>query len=131
MGVAAGVLVVSSWPALSFSPLHWSYEDKLQHMIVYTLLSYLATRGWVPDRGMRWSHGAAWTLILVLIGFAAIEEYHQRWIPGRFVEWGDWLSDVLGILTGFFVGRWQNARPWRKREDRPECASDLCRREER
>jgi len=129
--VGAGVLTVSSWPSLSFSPLHWSYEDKIEHLIAYTFLSYLAACGWGPGRTSGGSRKAGAAVVLALMVFAALEEYHQRWIPGRFVEWGDWLSDVLGILTGFFVGRWQNARPWRKRENRPECASDFCRREER
>ncbi len=104
---AAGVLAASSWPSLSVSTLGWSFEDKLQHLIVYALLAYLAFRGWAPTNGRQ---TAPWLILVILACFAAADEYHQRWIPGRFVEWGDFLADGLGVLIGFLVATWQNKR---------------------
>lgn len=103
---AAGVLAASSWPSLSVSALGWSFEDKLQHLAVYALLAYLAFRGWVPtdDRIVKW------VILAILACFAAADEYHQRWIPGRFVEWGDFLADGVGVLVGFLAATWQNRR---------------------
>jgi hypothetical protein len=105
--VAAGVLAASSWPSLSISPLGWSFEDKLQHLLVYTLLSYLAFRGWASV-GSRWT--ASWLILLILACFAAADEFHQRWIPGRYVEWEDFLADGAGVLAGFLAATWQNRR---------------------
>lgn len=102
--VAVGVLVVSSWPSLSVSAFGWSLEDKFQHLTVYALLSYLAARGWVPPRGAPGRKRVAWIILVILAIFAMLDEYHQRWIPGRFVELGDFLADALGVLAGFFLG---------------------------
>jgi len=105
--MATGVAIASSWPSLSVSALGWSFEDKLQHMIAYSLLAYLAFRGWAPAAGRR---AAPWIVLLILACFAAADEFHQRWIPGRFVEWGDFLADSIGVVAGFLVAAWQNRR---------------------
>lgn len=110
MVVAIGVLVVSSWPTLSFSTLGWSIEDKLHHTLVYAILAYLAYRGWVPAGTAGGRGGVKWLILVILACFAAADEYHQRWIPGRFVEWGDFLADGLGVLIGFTLGAWRNRR---------------------
>jgi len=109
--VAAGVLTASSWPSLSFSPLGWSFEDKLEHLTVYTLLAYLAFRGWAPASG-RWM--TSLLILLILACFAGADEFHQRWIPGRYVEWGDFLADGMGVLLGFLAATWQNRRRRRR-----------------
>ena len=105
--LAASVLAVSSWPSLKVPEIGWSVEDKILHLIVYSLLAYLAFRGWLPGDGLR---HAVWVILLVLACFAAADEYHQRWIPGRYVEWGDFLADGLGVLAGFLVAFWQSRR---------------------
>jgi VanZ family protein len=111
--VAAGVLVASSWPSLSVQPFGWTISDKLQHFGVYAVLAYLAYRGWVPPKNNPRSGLARWLILLFLAVFAAADEYHQRWIPGRFVEWGDFLADTVGVMVGFFFGAWCNYRQHR------------------
>ncbi len=108
--MAAAVLVVSSWPSLSVKTIGWVFEDKLQHALVYTILGYLAFRGWVPSGSMPPNRRAVWIILLILAVFAAADEYHQRWIPGRFVEWGDFLADGIGVVIGFLLGAWHNRR---------------------
>jgi len=110
LAVAAGVLVLSSWPSLSVKPFGMSVSDKLQHFGVYMVLAYLAYRGWVPLNDGPRSGRAKWLILLFLVLFAAIDEYHQRWVPGRMVEWGDFLANTTGMVAGFVFGAWHNYR---------------------
>jgi hypothetical protein len=118
---AAGVVAASSWPSLSVSTLGWSFEDKLQHMAIYALLAYLAFRGWAPVNGRQ---TALWLILVILACFAGADEYHQRWIPGRYVEWGDFLADGVGVLVGFLVAAWQNHRRHRGAAVEPSAPPD-------
>ena len=108
--LAAAVLIVSSWPSLKVPEIGWSVEDKILHLLVYSLLAYLAFRGWLPSHGPLRVRRTIWVILLILACFAAADEYHQRWIPGRFVEWGDFLADGLGVLAGFLVAFRQSRR---------------------
>jgi VanZ family protein len=45
-----------------------------------------------------------WAAVL-LSTWAALDELHQLFIPGRSAEVSDWLSDTLGASLGLYVGR--------------------------
>jgi VanZ family protein len=77
-------------------PLDWA-----GHLCLYGGLGALvaraaALRGW-PRRRLVW-------MGLLLSVWAALDELHQLFIPGRSAEVGDWLSDTLGASLGLFVG---------------------------
>ena len=45
-------------------------------------------------------------LILTVIGvaaFGAVDEWHQQFIPGRSMEFGDWVADSTGGVAGAIV----------------------------
>jgi VanZ family protein len=41
---------------------------------------------------------------VLLSVWAALDELHQLFIPGRSAEVGDWASDTLGASLGLLVG---------------------------
>lgn len=44
------------------------------------------------------------TVVIVLATVGALDEWHQSWIPERSGnDFGDWLADVAGALTGALV----------------------------
>jgi VanZ family protein len=73
--------------------------DYTAHAVTFgllTLFAYLAFRhgaGSVPDN--------PWTAILAAMAFAAayaaVDEVHQAFVPGRWATLPDWLADVAGI----------------------------------
>lgn len=69
--------------------------DKVVHTGVYALL------GWLLHKGLNqpwWAWGIA-----VLFGIS--DEYHQRFTPGRFFDYGDWVCDSIGAAIGVWFGQ--------------------------
>lgn len=66
--------------------------DKILHLIAFAYLGYLAARslGW-------------WGLVLV-IGFAALNEFQQIFAVGREISWIDFAANQIGALLGFTIG---------------------------
>lgn len=104
------VVVVSSWPGIQLPNVGEGDLDKLVHLVQYAVLGFLAARGWGPQRrggGKSWT---TWIPAMILVLFAAADEFHQKWIPGRFAEVTDWVADILGIAIGYFGGVVLNRR---------------------
>lgn len=78
-------------------PVQTSNIDKVLHFTIYTILAFLLTRQISEDttRGR-----AATGAILIAAAFAAADEWHQQFIPGRYPELADWLADVSGATLG-------------------------------
>lgn len=73
-----------------------SATDKIIHFGAFALLAFvfwrvLATRA----RGL--SRRSVWLAALVLIPYAAIDEYTQQWV-GRYTDIADWVANVAGIV---------------------------------
>jgi VanZ family protein len=89
----AVILTATSIPAGRSSTLGGA--DKLAHFTLYFVLGLLTARarpGTPPAR-------LAMTVVAIAL-FAAVDEWHQRFIPGRSVEVADWVADVLGASAG-------------------------------
>jgi len=88
--------------------LHWLFRDasrptllfmhfvirKCAHFVEYFLLSLLILRALRGDRNeLRF----AWVMaaIVVVAGYAALDEFHQSFVPGRTAELSDVLLDTL------------------------------------
>jgi len=71
--------------------------DKVLHFSIYTIFSFLLTRQISQDTSP-WRAVAG--ALLISAAFAAADEWHQRFIPGRFPELADWIADVCGAALG-------------------------------
>lgn len=107
------VVTVSSWPSIHLPNLGTGHLDKLFHFGQYAFFAYLVSRAWGGAGSSRNQELLRHTvprfaiLWVVLLLFAAVDEYHQGWIPGRDPDWRDWIADTLGIATGFWLGHWR------------------------
>lgn len=70
------------------------------HFSAYLILGLLAAHASEPEKRKEW----LWTLILCIV-YAASDEYHQSFIPGRSGELRDVLIDSAGSLTGILFYR--------------------------
>jgi VanZ family protein len=70
------------------------------HFIGYVLLSALAVRGF---SGAAWS-GVSWRSAALGVALSAAyglsDEWHQSFVPDRFMDPRDWFVDVLGSVAG-------------------------------
>jgi hypothetical protein len=48
-----------------------------------------------------------WVVFLVTAVYAAMDEWHQSFVPGRFASVGDFLLDITGILSTILIMRWK------------------------
>jgi VanZ family protein len=104
------VVAVSSFPGVELPDVGSGGIDKLLHFLQYAILGFLVSRGWGPLRANRDAGIVVWIPAAILLAFAGMDEYHQRWIPGRSPEWWDWTADALGVMTGYMLGVLANHR---------------------
>jgi VanZ family protein len=89
--------------------------DKLVHGGLYLILGWLVGAA-LCAMGRRGS--AAWTTgLFALVMFAALDEAHQYWLPGRVASVGDWAADALGATIGLTAGMilWNVLQPPRRK----------------
>ncbi|HUF29871.1 MAG TPA: VanZ family protein [Gemmatimonadaceae bacterium] len=95
---AAFILVLTSIPGPELAPIGafaFPGADKLVHLGLYAVLGALVARAAHP--------ASARTLGSLLIGvaaFAAADEWHQRFIPGRSADARDFAADCAGAFAG-------------------------------
>ncbi|MBL8960171.1 MAG: VanZ family protein [Gemmatimonadetes bacterium] len=89
---ALGILCVTSVPGASI-PRGTTFPglDKVIHGAMYFGLGRAAIRA---------AGSAPWKVLAAVGTFAALDEAHQEWIPGRSGDVGDWVADVAGATLG-------------------------------
>lgn len=109
-------LAVAGWMALIFflssqpklpsppDPLADLIFKKGAHFTVYAVLAVLFLRALLPGRRV-WA--VAWTLTVL---YAASDEWHQSFVPGRHPQPTDVLIDLAGATTGLLLFWWQLRR---------------------
>jgi VanZ family protein len=93
------MLTLTSIPNPQFGPTFLG-ADKIAHFGVYGAAGFLFVL-WRLESGK----GAAVAVLCAAI-FAAllggVDEFHQQWVPGRSMEFLDWVADFTGGSTGAF-----------------------------
>ncbi len=96
------IFVGSSIPRLSREEFGMPLgADKVAHFIEYLVLALLFYRG---ARGEQWRNSPV-RLLVVMVGLAiaTLDEFHQRFIPGRDSNMWDWTVDAAGIVCGTLI----------------------------
>lgn len=76
----------------------WPYWDKVQHAVVFVILTSVAQLAF-----QNWG----WRSAIGLAVYGAIIEWMQGvWTITRMPSVGDWLADVAGIAISLFVYSW-------------------------
>jgi VanZ family protein len=103
---AAVILTLTSIPNPDFSAVSVTGADKVVHLGMYAVMGWLTLRA-------AWCSPRVWqTAVLVWLSVAAmgaVDEWHQRFIPGRSADPRDWLADATGAGIGIAVA-WMAAR---------------------
>ena len=93
---AGTILILTSIPTIEIPDLGFEAEDKLAHCGVYFVLGILLGRalakGYFPNNNILLK------IIIFSTPFAALDEIHQLFIPGRSGDIYDFMADSIGIL---------------------------------
>lgn len=80
--------------------------DTLVHLGLYGVLGWLVVRA-VDAREPAGPAALAGALAAAVV-FAALDEWHQAWIPSRSPQLVDWMADVAGVTAGATARRTRN-----------------------
>ena len=98
-GWVAFTLTLTSIPNPEFGPL-FPGADKIAHFGCYGVAGFLFVL-WRRENGTGAVVAVVWAAIFeALLG--AVDEFHQQWIPGRSMEFIDWVADFAGGTAGGF-----------------------------
>ncbi len=113
--------VVFGWmqPA-SFDLLHFAIR-KLAHLGEYGLLALLWFRAWRGPR-LGWSLAWARSAFAICMAVAAIDEFHQSFVPSRTSAVHDVAIDCVGALVVLLIVRWFTASSPRRHGDTEELS---------
>jgi VanZ family protein len=93
------ILVLNSLPATAARVPSFSGADKLAHAVMYGAAAYSWRATFVTT-----ARTATWWVLAALAALGAVDEVHQRWVPGRMPDVRDWLADVAGVVLA--LGAW-------------------------
>lgn len=108
LAIYGGISVLSSLPAGSIPS---AIPDIIPHFIEYALLAFFFIQVFrSPHRPKTMVTAFSWLVLM-----AALDELHQRLVPGRFCSLKDLAVDALGCAAGIaafcFLLRWAKTTP--------------------
>jgi VanZ family protein len=93
---AAAILAVSCIPNLKSPEIRFLTKDKVAHFLEYAVLAFLTFRSLAHLSGRCRIRTVALVTLLLLAGFAVIDELLQGFIPGRHADIRDYAADLAG-----------------------------------
>lgn len=98
-GWVALTLTLTSIPNPEFGP-SFPGADKIAHFGFYGIMGFLFVL-WRRETGTGAAVAVVWAAIFAAL-LGAADEFHQQWIPGRSMEFLDWVADFAGGTAGAF-----------------------------
>lgn len=97
------VYFLSSIPGKELEPMLFPFAHLIAHAIEYGVLGFLLTRSFLNSVGSaQWIFAAATAFVIAGL-FAASDEYHQTFVPGRNGEIVTVFLDMLFSICGTAV----------------------------
>ena len=102
--IAGMIFLASSRSRIAAAQVIFLPVDKVGHFGVYGLLATLLCR-----IGSGW-RAAVWAVVAASV-YGVSDEFHQSFVPGRGVEFADWVADTAGaaLAVGLYRG-WSGYR---------------------
>ena len=93
---AAAILAVSCIPNLKTPEIRFLTKDKVAHFLEYAIFAFLTFRSLAHLSGRSRTGTVALLTLLLLAGFAVVDELLQGFIPGRHADIRDCAADLAG-----------------------------------
>ena len=95
----AGVIFYLSSQSSIDTPALFPGQDKLFHMMAFGVLGFLFM-GAMKTTTSGYRIGQVWLVVILVVLYGLLDEFHQYFVPGRTVEFYDALADATGALLG-------------------------------
>ncbi len=103
IGYVALIFGVSSIPGTVRFVRHFYLPDKLAHLAEYAGFALVLTAAYRAAL-TGWRRRLLWLFVLVTgFGVGLLDEVYQTTVPGRTLEFLDWVADAIGTTAGFGV----------------------------
>ncbi|MGE3801948.1 MAG: VanZ family protein [Candidatus Kapaibacterium sp.] len=93
-----GIFTLSSFPLPEMPNFGFDFQDKLNHIVAYFLMTLLAYRAitWL-GRKSQFERGKLVLFAFLFVAlYGATDEVHQMFVPGRTADVFDWIADCVG-----------------------------------
>ncbi len=94
------IFVLSSLPAKSFPAGTTNFEEILAHIFLYAVLSFLIYQAVLSFRPKTELWKIIFFSLAITILYGISDEYHQGFVPGRYVSFSDLGFDIFGAAVG-------------------------------
>lgn len=95
------IFTFSSIPYLSVPSMGLNFEDKIYHCAEFLIWGLLFMRACASSKISE--AGSFLFLVLAGVVFAALDECHQHWVPGREFDWKDLVSNWAGLAVSAII----------------------------
>ena len=112
---AVAIFIGSAIPGPDMPQAVLAISDKVLHMSEYAVLGVLLHRAFSLQQW--WPVIARRAVVFAIIGasmYAASDEIHQMFVPGRMADAFDWLADTAGAIIGVLVSAQLQTRSARR-----------------
>jgi VanZ family protein len=98
----ATLLILTSLPGHDLP--NFNVSDKLEHFLAFCVLATLLGLSlFVQGKYLKLKKYSSSVTLLIVGIYAALDELHQLFIPGRYCEFLDWIADFTGALAGIII----------------------------
>ncbi len=104
------IFILSGIPADSFPAGTTSAQQSTAHVFLYSVLSYLImgavlSRQTDKKRNSVYKWKLSFFAVIFCVLYGITDEYHQGYVPGRFVSFSDLGVDAFGAVLGVLFYR--------------------------
>lgn len=93
------IFTLTSLPSNKLPSVH--INDKIAHLLAYFGLSVLMGLSFYFQKKYSKVKNFYYLISIIIVAiYAALDEIHQMYIPGRYCDINDWLADMVGAIMG-------------------------------
>jgi VanZ family protein len=96
------LFISSSIPNFTTESFSIKLSDKIWHFIAYMPLGFLMHYAMEQKPGPFVSAPASWSALFGIL-YGIFDEFHQYFVPGRFLDGFDLVANTLGVLFGIWL----------------------------
>ncbi len=96
--IATVIFILSSDSNLVLPELGISWEDKLLHSLAYFIFGLSLILFFIVNFNSLKNNRIIILTLLLGAFYAASDEIHQYFVPGRYSDITDWIADMVGII---------------------------------